>query len=55
MCADEFGEVHSAYITLQQVEHALLSDLLGIIEFLKRLFEFVICQFALTFLFIIKV
>lgn len=55
MCADEFGEVHSAYITLQQVEHALLSDLLGVIKFLQRLFDFVICHFALTFLFIIKV
>lgn len=47
--------MNRAYVTLQQVEHALLGDLFGVVELLQRLFQLVLCHFPLTLLLIIKV
>lgn len=44
-----------AYVTLQQVEHALLGNLLGVVELLQRLLELVLRHLPLTLLLVIKV
>lgn len=44
-----------AYVTLQQVEHALLSNLFGVVELLQRLLELVLGHLPLTLLLVIKV
>lgn len=44
-----------AYVTLQQVEHALLGNLFGVIELLQRLLELVLRHLPLTLLLVIKV
>lgn len=44
-----------AYVTFQQVEHALLSDIFGVVKLLQRLFELVLCHLPLTLLLVVKV
>lgn len=47
--------VSCAYVTLQQVEHALLGNLLGVIELLQRLLQLILRHLPLTLFLVIKV
>lgn len=50
-----FVKANGAHIALQQVEHALLGNLLGVVELLQRLFELVLRHLPLTLLLVVKV
>lgn len=48
-------ETDNPYITLEQIKHALLGNLFGVVKLLQRLLDLVVGDFALALLLVVEV